>query len=84
MSEERAEDDGVLGLGLDADAVRALHVAADDRPQDPDDEDHAEDVGDRRVRLVHLAVQELQVVGELVVDLEDDRRHEQPRGTRSR
>ena len=26
-----------------------------------------------------LAVQELQVVGELVVDLEDDRRDEQPR-----
>ena len=34
--EERAEDDGVLGLRLDADAVRPLDVAAHDRPHDAD------------------------------------------------
>ena len=36
--EERAEDDRVLGLGLDADAVGPLDVAADDRPHHADEE----------------------------------------------
>ena len=36
--EERAEDDRVLGLRLDADPVHALDVAAVDRPQDADGE----------------------------------------------
>ena len=39
--EERAEDHRVFGLGLDADAVRALHVAAHDRPADADEEHDA-------------------------------------------
>ena len=65
--EERAEDDRVLGLGLDADAVRALDVAAADRPHDADEEDDAGEVGGERVALVHAAVEELEVVGELVV-----------------
>ena len=82
--EERAEDDRVLGLGLDADAVGPLDVAAADRPQDADDEHDAGEVGGERVALVHAAVQELQVVGELVVELEDDGGDEQPRGSRSR
>ena len=38
----------VLGLGLDADAVRALDVATPQRPDDPHHEDHAEDVGRAR------------------------------------
>ena len=66
--EERAEDDRVLGLGLDADAVRALHVAAHDRPHDADEEHDAREVGAGGVRLVRLAVQELEAVGELVVE----------------
>ena len=52
MHEERAEDDRVFGLGLDADAVRALHVAAHDRPADADQEHDAREVGADRVRLV--------------------------------
>ncbi len=65
------------GLRLDADAVRALHVAAGDRPDDADEEHDARELGAGRVRLVGLAVQELEAVGELVVDLEDDRGDEQ-------
>ena len=58
--EERDEDHRVFGLGLDADAVRALDVAAADRPHDADEEDDAGEVGAERVRLVDVAVQELQ------------------------
>jgi hypothetical protein len=60
---QRAEDDGVLGLGLDADAVGALHVAAHDRPHHADEEDEAGGVADERVRLVDAAVEELEVSG---------------------
>ncbi len=60
----------MLGLGLDADAVGPLDVAAGQGPQDPDHEDHAEEVGGGRVALVHGAVEELQRFGELVVDFE--------------
>ena len=70
MSEERAEDERVLGLGLDADAVRALHVAAHDRPHDADQEHQAGEIAEERVGQVRAAVQELQVLGQLVVDLE--------------
>ena len=55
-----------------------LEVAAADRPEDADDEHDAREVGGERVALVHAAVQELQVVGELVVDLEHHRGDEQP------
>ena len=68
--EERAEDEGVLGLGLDADAVGPLHVAADDRPQHADEEHEPGAVADGRVALVHVAVQELGRLRQLVVDLE--------------
>ena len=77
ISEERHEDHEVLGLGLDADPVRPLDVAAGERPEDAGEEHEAEQVADERVRLVRAAVQELQVVGELVVDLEDDGDDEQ-------
>ena len=75
--EERAEDQGVLGLGLDADPVRPLHVATHDRPHDAADEDDAGGVADERVGLVRAAVEELEVLGELVVDLEHGRDAEQ-------
>ena len=68
---------GVLGLGLDADPVRPLHVAAHDRPDDAADEDDAGGVADERVGLVRAAVEELEVLGELVVDLEHGRDAEQ-------
>ena len=75
--EERAEDDGVLGLGLDADAVRPLHVAAQRSPTHAAEEDEPGGVADEGVRLVRAAVQELQVLGQLVVDLEHGRDGEQ-------
>ena len=78
MIEERAEDHRVFGLGLDADAVRALDVAAHDRPADADEEHDAGEVGAERVGLVGVAVQELQRARELVVELEHHGRHEQP------
>src|SRR5258706_426546 len=68
--EERQQDDRVLGLGLDADPVGALEVPPGQRPQDADGEDDAGEVGRERVPLVHAAVQELEVVGELVVELQ--------------
>ena len=59
----------VLGPRLDADAVRPLPVTAGDRPHDAEQEHEARDLGAGRVRLVGLAVQELEAVGELVVGL---------------
>ena len=76
--EERDEDDRVLGLGLDADAVRPFEVAPGDRPDDADGEHDAGEVGRERVALVHAAVEELEVVGELVVELEHDGGDEEP------
>ena len=75
--EERPEDERVLGLGLDADAVRPLHVAAQDRPHDAADEHEAGGVTDERVGLVRAALEELEVLGHLVVDLEHRRDAEQ-------
>src|SRR5918998_325882 len=68
--EERAEDDGVLGLGLDADAVGPLHVAPHDGPDAADQEQGAGHVAHQGVGPVHVAVEELRVLGHLVVDLE--------------
>ena len=69
--EDRAEDQGVLGLGLDADPVGPLHVPADDRPRHADEQQEARRVADRGVALVHVAVEELRRLRELVVDLRD-------------
>ena len=79
--QERAEDERVFGLGLDADAVRALDVPPPERPEDPDHEDHAEHVGGGGVALVDAPVEELRRVRQLVVDLEDDGRHEEDEET---
>ena len=69
--EERAEDDRVLGLGLDADAVRALDVAADDRPADADEEHDADEVGAERVApRTCWPCRNFSESGQLVVDLE--------------
>ena len=73
---------GVLGLGLDADAVRPLHVAAQRSPtRRRPRKTSAGGVADERVRLVRAAVEELEVLGQLVVDLEhrrDAEQHEEP------
>ena len=67
--EDRAEDQRVLGLGLDADPVGPLHVAADDRPHHTDEEHEPGGVADGGVALVDVAVEELGRLRELVVDL---------------
>ena len=78
--QQHAEDQGVLGAGLDADAVRPLHVAAGDGDQQAADERHAGEVTDEGVGLVRAAVQELEALRQLVVDLEhggDAEQHEE-------
>ena len=67
----------MLGLGLDADAVGPLHVAAEDRPHHTDEEHEPGTVPDGGVALVDVPVEELGRLGELVVDLEDGRDREQ-------
>ena len=57
-------------LRLDADAVGPLDVAAQDGPHDADEEHAAGHVAHQRVGPVHVAVQELGALGQLVVDLE--------------
>ena len=61
----------VVALGLDADAVRPLDVAPDERPRHADQQTEAGHVADQRVALVGRAVQELRALGQQVVDLED-------------
>jgi hypothetical protein len=68
--EQGAEDDGVLGLGLDADPVGPLDVAPHDGPDDAAGEDRTRQVADEGVALVDATVEELQRRGQLVVDLE--------------
>ena len=82
--QQHAEDHGVLRAGLDADAVGAGDVAAGDRPQQPADEHQPGEVGDEGVRLVGAAVEELEALGELVVDLQHGGHGRAGRGTRSR
>ena len=81
MSEQAAQREHVVDLGLDPDAVRALHVSAHDRPDHAAEEHQPGGVADEGVRLVRVAVQELEVLGELVVDLEhrgDAEQHQEP------
>ena len=79
--EQHAEDHGVLRAGLDADAVGTGDVAAGDRPHQPADEHQPGEVGDEGVCLVRPAVEELEALGELVVDLQhrgDGEQDEEP------
>ena len=62
----------MLGLALDADAVgpqTERAVPTNDRPHDADGEDQAGAVTDEGVGPIHVAVKELEVGGDLVVDL---------------
>ena len=68
--EQGAEDDGVLGLGLDANAVGALHVATQNRPDDAEGEHHTSEVANKGVCLVGAPMKELEAFGHLVIDLE--------------
>ncbi len=60
-------------LRLDPDAVRPLDVATKDRPHDSAEEHEAGRVADERVRPVHVALEELEILGHLVIDLEHRR-----------
>ena len=44
--EEHTEDHGVFGLGLDADAVRPLHIATQDGPHRADEQTQAGEITD--------------------------------------
>ena len=68
--EEHAEDHHVLGLRLDADPVRPLHIAPHDRPHDAAEEHDPGEVAHERVRLIGAPVEELEILGHLMVDLE--------------
>ena len=67
----------MLGLCLDADAIRPLHIAADQGPADADEEHDARGIAHRGKALIHAAVEELRALGHLVVDLEHRRDTEQ-------
>ena len=67
----------MLGLRLDADAVRPLHVAADQSPDDADHEDQAHQIAEGDVGAVDVAMEELERLGHLVIDLEHGRDPEQ-------
>jgi hypothetical protein len=55
--EQDEEDQRVFGLGLDADAVRTLDVAAHRGPTDTDEERDAGDLRTERVRDIRVAMQ---------------------------
>ena len=61
----------MFGLGLDADAIRTLDVATNDRPHDADEQAKTGEITDERIRHVDVAVQELPGLGDLVVDFEN-------------
>ncbi|CAB4648945.1 unannotated protein [freshwater metagenome] len=61
----------MFGLGLDADAIRTLDVATNDRPHHADKQAKPGEITDERVRHVDVAIQELPGLGDLVVDLKN-------------
>ena len=75
--EQRAQDERVLGAGLDPQPVRPLDVAADDGPAHADQEQDPGGVADELVGLVGGAVEELGRGWQLVVDLEHRRHREE-------
>src|SRR3989442_15363401 len=70
--EQRAEDQRILRLGLDADAVGPLDVSPSDGPQQTGYVGQAEDFEGGRVGLVGPTVEELEARRGDVVDLEGD------------
>ncbi|CAB4596781.1 unannotated protein [freshwater metagenome] len=68
--EKRDENDGVFGLRLYADAIRTLDVTAHDGPDDTTGEHQTGEVTHEHVAAVHVAVEELQTLGQLVIELE--------------
>ena len=71
----------MFGLRLDADAVRALHVAAHDCPHDAAEEHEASGVANEGIGLIGGAMEELELLGHLVVDFEDrgdTEQHQEP------
>ena len=71
------QDEAVLGACLGPDPPRPGSVPAQRRPGQPAEVDKGEQVQHERVALVEPALEELQVVGEDVVDLEGHRPGEQ-------
>ena len=61
----------MLWLGLNADAIRALDVAAHNRPHHANEETKSRKITDERVRHVDVAVEEFPRLRNLVIDLED-------------
>ena len=59
----------MFGLRLDANAIRPLHIPADNRPDHATGEDQAGEITDERETLICAAMQELERLGHLVVDL---------------
>ena len=77
---QHAQDDRVLRTALDADPVRppaSGPVSAHDGDRHPGEEADAGEVADQCIAPVHVAVEELQALGNLVVDLQHRRHREQ-------
>ena len=71
----------MLRLGLNADAVRTLHVAPHDGPHHAAGKNETCDVANEGVAAVHIAVQELERFGHLVINFQhrgDPEQHEEP------
>lgn len=79
--EHHAENPRVLGLRLDTNPIRPLHVATQDCPHHAAGEHHARRVADQRVPAVHVAVQELERRRHLVVDFQHGGHAEQDEET---
>ncbi len=74
---QQAEDECIFGARLAGRSRGANHIATERGQRDAGDEHQAEEIEDRRVALVDAALQELQVVGQQVVDLQGHRAQEQ-------
>ena len=72
---ETTKNGRVFGFGLNADAIRLLHVTTRCCPREPNKKDHAREVTEGRVRHVYVAVQELP--RRLILNLRNDRDQQQ-------
>ena len=71
----------VLRLGLNADAVRTLHITTHDGPHHAASKDKTCDITNEGVAAIHIAMQELERFGHLVIDFQhrgDPEQHEEP------